>query len=116
MNYHILDPYSVVAYVKSRAEAAALLDVSGVLAAQEISDGNLNAVFRVAEVNGPRSVLVKQGLPYLRVAGTAWPLSQERADFRGPFAGPSARGGPRPGAAPAVARSRDGRERHGRPA
>ena len=81
MNYHILDLHSVLDYVKSRPEAATLLDVTGMLAAQEISDGNLNAVFRVAEVNGPRSVLVKQGLPYLRVAGEAWPLSQERADF-----------------------------------
>ncbi len=81
MEYRILDLNSVVAYVRSRPEAAALLGLAGQLEAQEISDGNLNAVFRVYETHGPRSVLVKQGLPYLRVAGVAWPLSQERADF-----------------------------------
>ena len=81
MEYCILDLNSVVAYVRSRPEAAALLGLAGPLEAQEISDGNLNAVFRVFETHGPRSVLVKQGLPYLRVAGAAWPLSRERADF-----------------------------------
>jgi 5-methylthioribose kinase len=81
MDYRILDLHSVVAYVRSRPEAATLLDFAGPLEAREISDGNLNAVFRVFEAHGPRSVLIKQGLPYLRVAGTAWPLSQERADF-----------------------------------
>ncbi len=81
MDYHILDLQSAVTYVRSRLEAVNLLDVHGPLTAQEISDGNLNAVFRVFEVDGPRSVLLKQGLPYLRVAGEAWPLSQERADF-----------------------------------
>ena len=81
MEYRILDLNSVVAYVRAHPDAAALLDVAGSLEAQEISDGNLNAVFRVFEARGPRSVLIKQGLPYLRVAGVAWPLSQERADF-----------------------------------
>ena len=81
MEYRILDLSSVVAYVRAHPDAAALLDVAGSLEAQEISDGNLNAVFRVYETHGPRSVLVKQGLPYLRVAGAAWPLSQERSDF-----------------------------------
>ncbi|GHF53833.1 5-methylthioribose kinase [Deinococcus metalli] len=81
MEYRILDLRSVVEYVKSRPEAAARLDVAGPLEAREVSDGNLNAVFRVQEPGGARSVLIKQGLPYLRVAGEAWPLSQERADF-----------------------------------
>ena len=81
MEYRILDLNSVVAYVRAHPDAAALLNVAAPLEAREISDGNLNAVFRVFEAHGPRSVLVKQGLPYLRVAGEAWPLSQERADF-----------------------------------
>ncbi|WP_309571859.1 S-methyl-5-thioribose kinase [Deinococcus sp.] len=81
MDYHILDLRSVVNYVTSRPEAAARLDLTSSLEAQEVSDGNLNAVFRVREVGGARSVLIKQGLPYLRVAGEGWPLSRERADF-----------------------------------
>jgi len=43
---------------------------------EEIGDGNLNVVYRVA---GPsRSVIVKQAPPYLRVVGDAWPLTQDR--------------------------------------
>ena len=43
----------------------------------EIGDGNLNLVFRVQADVG--SVVVKQALPYLRVAGEAWPLTRHRA-------------------------------------
>ncbi|MDQ1732286.1 MAG: 5-methylthioribose kinase [Pseudonocardiales bacterium] len=45
--------------------------------AVEISDGNLNVVFRVFGASG--SVIVKQALPYLRVAGESWPLTRHRA-------------------------------------
>lgn len=45
--------------------------------AVEISDGNLNVVFRVFGPSG--SVIVKQALPYLRVAGESWPLTRHRA-------------------------------------
>lgn len=44
--------------------------------AEEIGDGNLNLVFRVRA--GNRSVIVKQALPYLRVAGEGWPLTLDR--------------------------------------
>lgn len=43
----------------------------------EISDGNLNVVFRVFGPAG--SIIVKQALPYLRVAGESWPLTRHRA-------------------------------------
>lgn len=64
------------------------LDVDSVLAfaapylpgppegAAEIGDGNLNLVFRVHSSSG--SVVVKQALPYLRLAGEAWPLTRHR--------------------------------------
>lgn len=45
--------------------------------AEEIGDGNLNVVFRV--FGRSSSVIVKQALPYLRVAGESWPLTRHRA-------------------------------------
>lgn len=47
------------------------------VSAVEIGDGNLNVVFRVHGESG--SVIVKQALPYLRVAGESWPLTRHRA-------------------------------------
>lgn len=44
--------------------------------ANDISDGNINQVFRVQSAEG--SVIVKQALPYLRVAGKSWPLTRHR--------------------------------------
>ncbi|HEY9525328.1 MAG TPA: hypothetical protein VIR33_18970, partial [Thermopolyspora sp.] len=43
---------------------------------EEIGDGNLNMVFRVR--GGDDSVIVKMAPPYLRAAGDAWPLTQDR--------------------------------------
>ncbi|MGJ0205186.1 S-methyl-5-thioribose kinase [Leucobacter sp. gxy201] len=45
--------------------------------ADEIGDGNLNLVYRVRTSDG--SVIVKQALPYLRLAGEGWPLTVDRA-------------------------------------
>jgi 5-methylthioribose kinase len=45
--------------------------------AEEVGDGNLNLVFRVR--GGGRRAVVKQALPYLRLAGDAWPLTTDRA-------------------------------------
>mgnify|MGYP000061571097 CR=1 FL=1 len=43
----------------------------------EIGDGNINFVYRVADKCG-YSVIVKQALPYVRIIGEGWPLSQDR--------------------------------------
>jgi 5-methylthioribose kinase len=43
----------------------------------EVGDGNLNNVFRVS--SGTSSVIIKQALPYLKVAGSQWPLTRQRA-------------------------------------
>jgi 5-methylthioribose kinase len=45
----------------------------------EVGDGNLNRVFRVGSTSS--SVVVKQALPYLKVAGTDWPLTRNRAQI-----------------------------------
>lgn len=48
------------------------------LTAKEIGDGNLNLVFRVKDENSGKSVIVKQALPYLRIAGEGWKLTLDR--------------------------------------
>jgi 5-methylthioribose kinase len=48
----------------------------------EVGDGNLNLVFLVtARGDARKAVVVKQALPYLRVAGESWPLTRERMRF-----------------------------------
>ena len=82
MGYKILDSKSVLEYIRAYPEAKMFIDGNAELESAELSDGNLNAVFRVYEKDTPaKSILLKQGLPYLRVAGESWPLSPERAGF-----------------------------------
>lgn len=82
MSYTILDSNSILEYVRTYPKSKEFIDVAVPLESDELSDGNLNAVFRVYEKDNPsKSILLKQGLPYLRVAGESWPLSPERAGF-----------------------------------
>ncbi len=82
MAYLILDSISILEYVRTHPTANKLINVRAPLESAELSDGNLNSVFRVYEKDNPgKSILLKQGLPYLRVAGESWPLSPERAGF-----------------------------------
>ncbi len=82
MDYNILNAQTVIDYVRSYPKARDFLDTNATLEAEELSDGNLNFVFRVFESANPaKSILVKQGVPYLRVAGESWRLSPARAGF-----------------------------------
>ncbi len=82
MTYQILNPETVLKYIRAHPKARDVIDVNAPLESAELSDGNLNFVFRVFEKANPeRSILVKQGVPYLRVAGESWPLSPARAGF-----------------------------------
>lgn len=45
----------------------------------EVSDGNMNAVWRIAGPAG--SVIAKQALPYIRVIGESWPFPVDRIVF-----------------------------------
>ncbi|GGO79661.1 methylthioribose kinase [Marinobacterium nitratireducens] len=47
------------------------------LQVEEIGDGNINFVYRVFADDG-NSVIIKQALPYVRIIGEGWPLSQDR--------------------------------------
>ena len=87
MSYQILNSQTVIEYVRyylaANPEAAfGVLDVTQPLESAELSDGNLNFVYRVLERDQPHnSILLKQSVPYLRVAGEAWQLTTERAAF-----------------------------------
>lgn len=71
---------TVAAYVAARPALAARVGPVDTLpqwTAAEIGDGNINFVYLVQGPVG--GVIVKQGLPYVRVVGEGWPLSQVRS-------------------------------------
>jgi 5-methylthioribose kinase len=83
-SYRILDTDSIPPFLSS------LPDIRTRLGGQpqswrveEVGDGNLNLVFIVQGPAG--SVCVKQALPYVRVAGTSWPMTLERAFFESSY-------------------------------
>ncbi|MEO0393934.1 MAG: S-methyl-5-thioribose kinase [Pseudomonadota bacterium] len=73
----ILTADAMMAALKDRP---AVLDKLGPDTAQwtitEVSDGNMNAVFRVQQ--GAQSVIAKHAPPFIRVIGKSWPFPQER--------------------------------------
>jgi 5-methylthioribose kinase len=82
VTYQALDIKSAVEYVKNcRALDKVLPDLEN-LVAKEVGDGNLNLVFIIENKDDPgQAVVLKQALPYLRVAGDSWPLTRERMRF-----------------------------------
>lgn len=72
MKYYPLDKEKVIEYVQQ----AHIFAQDGLLIAEEIGDGNLNLIFRIRQ--NESSVILKQALPYLRVAGESWPLTLDR--------------------------------------
>jgi 5-methylthioribose kinase len=80
--YFPLQETTVVDYIWQQDEIRTLFAPDSRLTAQEVGDGNLNQIFIVREDQAPhKAVIVKQALPYLRVAGESWPLSLERMRF-----------------------------------
>ncbi len=79
--YRPLDVDTVIDYVRNHPEARAHLDTKGELESIEVGDGNLNLVFKIFDRTSNRSLLIKQALPYVRVAGPSWPMPAERARF-----------------------------------
>jgi 5-methylthioribose kinase len=81
MSYRPLDEKTVLDYVRAN-EDFDFLDMGANLTAEEVGDGNLNLVFIVRNAtDSSRAVVVKQALPYLRVAGNSWPLTRDRMRF-----------------------------------
>jgi 5-methylthioribose kinase len=81
MSYRALDEGSLLDYVRSRPEMSKVLPADGPLSVREVGDGNLNLVFIIESPDGRHSAVLKQALPYLRVAGASWPLTRERMRF-----------------------------------
>jgi 5-methylthioribose kinase len=82
MAYRPLDEKTVIDYVRSRPKLNEVLPVTAGWRAMEVGDGNLNQVFILTSEGYPEhAAVVKQALPYLRVAGDSWPLTRERMRF-----------------------------------
>jgi 5-methylthioribose kinase len=67
----------VPGYLADRPVLRELVDPD-TLTVSEVGDGNLNLVFVCADAAGRRLVL-KQALPYVRLVGPEWPMTEERA-------------------------------------
>lgn len=79
MTYQPLDTGSVPALVRARPRLAAEMAGEDAFDVDEVGDGNLNLVFIVRGRTDPtRALVLKQALPWLRVAGESWPLTRDR--------------------------------------
>lgn len=82
MTYRPLDNSTIVDYLKGLPAMQSIFSSFDSLQSVEVGDGNLNLVFIVTHPGKPgEAVVVKQALPYLRVAGDSWPLTRERMRF-----------------------------------
>lgn len=72
--YEEMTPETIINYVKE----IGIFPKESRLSSREIGDGNLNYVFRVVNEEKNESVIVKQALPYLKVAGSGWKLTLDR--------------------------------------
>lgn len=82
MTYKILDKDSIPAYLDSLPKVTEILGRGKQLDIEEIGDGNLNYVYKIRCSDSPgRTVVLKQAVPYLRMAGESWPLSRNRMTY-----------------------------------
>ena len=81
MTYTILDVHSIIPYLLSIDTLSTFFGTDK-LEAHEIGDGNLNLVYIVRSLDAPEKALIlKQALPYLRIAGDGYPLSRGRMTY-----------------------------------
>ena len=82
MAYRPLDETTVVEFIAQRPSMANIFSRFDALTVSEVGDGNLNLVFIIDNDEAPdESAILKQALPYLRVAGDSWPLTRERMRY-----------------------------------
>ena len=82
MAYRPLDETTIADYISQRPTMSEVFSDYDHLSVSEVGDGNLNLVFIVRNDAQPEeSVVLKQALPYLRVAGDSWPLTRERMRY-----------------------------------
>ncbi len=82
MTYRPLNETTIVEYIAQRPALTKVFSDFTHLSISEVGDGNLNLVFIVRNAANPaESVVLKQALPFLRVAGESWPLTRERMRY-----------------------------------
>lgn len=82
MAYRQLDRDSIPEYLASVSSLRTILPDSNNIEIDEIGDGNLNFVYRITDkTNDKNSLILKQAVPFLRMAGESWPLSRNRMTF-----------------------------------
>lgn len=64
-------------YIAGRPKLAGLIAAQG-MSVTEVGDGNLNQVFICHGADG-RKLVLKQALPYVRLVGPSWPMTELRA-------------------------------------
>ena len=80
MSYKILTIDILKEYLFTIEEISSYLG-DGEIEISEIGDGNLNFVYIVTNTSNHKSLIVKQAVPYLRIAGEGFPLSRERMNY-----------------------------------
>ena len=82
MPFYALNLENIFDYIKSRPALADFFPADADLAIREVGDGNLNFVYIIEnKADAGNAMVIKQALPYLRVVGESWPLTQERARY-----------------------------------
>ncbi|QYH36013.1 S-methyl-5-thioribose kinase [Salinibacterium sp. M195] len=77
MTTDMLNLTTVSDYIRSRPALQGLIDPEN-LDVAEVGDGNLNLVF-VCRDSAGRGLVLKQSLPYVRLVGPEWPMTEDRA-------------------------------------
>lgn len=80
--FYRLDNEKVLSYVAGNAALAARvggLETRSAWTVRELSDGNINFIYCVQGPGG--ALILKQALPFIRMIGDSWPLSQDRIKF-----------------------------------
>ena len=82
MPFYPLNETNILDYIRQRPALADFFPADAPVTVREVGDGNLNFVFVVENQADPaNSMVIKQALPYLRVLGESWPLTQARARY-----------------------------------
>ncbi len=82
MDYRRLTDATVAGYLAGVPEMRVRFSSFDDLDVREVGDGNLNFVYIVTNRRAPdETVVVKQAVPFLRIAGESWPLSRRRMEF-----------------------------------
>jgi len=82
MSFYPLNPENILEYINSRPALKGFFPADARASIREVGDGNLNFVYIIKNEDDPdNAMVIKQALPYLRVIGESWPLTQERARY-----------------------------------